>query len=96
MGSDDEGAGEKKKKGKKAKKVVKKKEKKEKEASPPKLKLDLGDSKPKVSKAKMFQQAAEEKPKGEQTFLVHFFFVLPLVYFIFRVLRTCREKKDFF
>lgn len=67
-GSDDEGAGEKKekKKVKKAKKVVKKKEKKEKEPSPPKLKLDMGDSKPKVSKAKMFEQSQkEEKPLGE-------------------------------
>lgn len=66
-GSDDEGSGEKKKKGKKAKKVVKKKEKKEKEPSPPKLKLDMGDSKPKVSKAKMFEQSQkEEKPLGER------------------------------
>lgn len=67
-GSDDEGTGEKKekKKAKKAKKVVKKKDKKEKEPSPPKLKLDMGDSKPKVSKAKMFEQSQkEEKPLGE-------------------------------
>lgn len=67
-GSDDEGSGEKKekKKGKKAKKVVKKKEKKEKEPSPPKLKLDMGDSKPKVNKAKMFEQSQkEENPLGE-------------------------------
>lgn len=63
-GSDEEGSGEKKKKPKKAKKVVKKKaEKKEKESSPPKLKLDL-DTKPKVNKAKLFeqQQKAAEKP----------------------------------
>lgn len=46
--------------------MVKKKEKKEKEASPPKLKLDMGESKPKVSKAKMFEQSQkEEKPLGE-------------------------------
>lgn len=67
-GSDDEGAGEKKaKKSKKAKKTVKKtKEKKEKEPSPPKLKLDMGDSKPKVNKAAMFQQKKEEvKPLGK-------------------------------
>lgn len=62
-GSDEEGSGEKKKKPKKAKKVVKKKaEKKEKESSPPKLKLDL-DTKPKVNKAKLFeQQQKAEKP----------------------------------
>lgn len=59
-GSDEEGSGEKKKKPKKAKKVVKKKaEKKEKELSPPKLKLDM--DKPKVNKAKLFQQQ-QEKP----------------------------------
>lgn len=70
-GSDDEGAGEKKekKKTKKAKKVVKKKEKKEKESSPPKLKLDMGESKPKVNKAKMFEQSQkEEKPLGDKNF----------------------------
>lgn len=60
-GSDEDTSVDKKKKPKKAKKVVKKKEKKEKEPSPPKLKLDL--DKPKVNKAKMFeQQRAAEKP----------------------------------
>lgn len=63
-GSDDEGGEKKEKKTKKkAKKVVKKKEKKEKEPSPPKLKLDFGDSKPKINKAKMFEQK-EENPLG--------------------------------
>lgn len=47
--------------------VKKKAEKKEKEASPPKLKLDMGDSKPKVNKAKMFEQKTEEKPLGEKS-----------------------------
>lgn len=63
-GSDDEQAGEekKKKKTKKAKKVVKKKEKKEKEDTPPRLKLDL-DTKPKVNKAKMFEQKNVEEAK---------------------------------
>lgn len=65
--SDDEAGGEKKKKPKKGKKVVKKKEKKEKEKedTPPRLKLDLDPPKPKVNKAKLFEQnqkAAEEKP----------------------------------
>lgn len=50
---------------------MKKKEKKEKEPSPPKLKLDMGDSKPKVSKAKMFEQSQkEEKPLGEKNSVV--------------------------
>lgn len=55
----------KEKKKKKAKKTVKKKEKKEKEASPPKLKLDMGPAEPKVSRAKAFQQeqAKDEKEK---------------------------------
>lgn len=46
--------------------MKKAKEKKEKEPSPPKLKLDMGDSKPKVNKAAMFQQKKEEvKPLGK-------------------------------
>lgn len=64
-GSDDEGGEkeQKKSKKKKPKKVVKKKVEKKEES--PKLKLDMGDSKPKVNKAKMFEQqqkAAAEKP----------------------------------
>lgn len=68
-GSDDEQQPEKKKKSKKGgKKVTKKKgekKEKEKEDTPPRLKLDMDPPKPKVSKAKMFEQsqkAAEEKP----------------------------------
>lgn len=67
-GSDDEQPEKKKKTKKGAKKVVKKKsekKEKEKEDTPPRLKLDMDPPKPKVSKAKMFEQtqkAAEEKP----------------------------------
>lgn len=66
-GGEGEEAAPKEKKKKKGKKVVKKKEKKEKEASPPKLKLDMPE-KPKISKAKLFeqQQAKEEKEKAAE------------------------------
>lgn len=66
-GGDGEEAAPKEKKKKKGKKVIKKKEKKEKEPSPPKLKLDMPE-KPKISKAKLFeqQQAREEKEKAAE------------------------------
>lgn len=53
--------------------MAKKAPKKEKEASPPKLKLDMGDSKPKVSKAKMFEQSQKEEKLGKNHLILHLF-----------------------